>query len=323
MLPGLAISIADNCMPTWTEAAKRSGTQKSTSMLERSSRVVMADWLLDGDPGMDLWEMDVRRFGAHYRSPTYTLKRTREVYETYYDVKYPGHERQAGRPLRVSPAYSRLAELCERIRRVGQKHKQLFLHLQSSQVERKVYQYVPIKHVLSWTPSDASAGPIMCGGQVIPDDVLTNNVVFCADGHYFILDTNYLQHAYDDIGDFGVTTLVARPWAEYVETLKGIPGAGTGDPASLLQADCYTGGFTAAMTNGQLSSQTLGGRVEISPGDLDEAIQAFILAQKVHPNAVDPFTRVEAFRQGFLKGYVSCGSVPSAGGPSTSPSPTA
>jgi hypothetical protein len=183
-----------------------------------------------------------------------------------------------------------------------------------SQAERKVYQYVPIKHVLSWTPSDASAGPIKCGGQVIPDDVLTNNVVFCADGHYFILDTNYLQHAYDDIGDFGVTTLVARPWAEYVETLKGIPGAGTGDPASLLQADCYTGGFTAAMTNGQLSSQTLGGRVEISPGDLDEAIQAFILAQKVHPNAVDPFTRVEAFRQGFLKGYVSCGSVPSSGG---------
>ena len=49
--------------------------------------------------------MDIRRFGAHYRSPTYTLKRTREVYETYYDIKYPGHERQAGRPLRVSSAY--------------------------------------------------------------------------------------------------------------------------------------------------------------------------------------------------------------------------
>ena len=54
---------------------------------------------------MDLWAMDVRRFGAHYRSPAYTVKRTREVYETYYDIKYPNHERQAGRPLRVSPAY--------------------------------------------------------------------------------------------------------------------------------------------------------------------------------------------------------------------------
>jgi glycine cleavage system aminomethyltransferase T/glycine/D-amino acid oxidase-like deaminating enzyme len=66
----------------------------------------MAEWILAGEPAMDLWEMDVRRFGAHYRSPSYTLKRTREVYETYYDIKYPGHERMAGRPLRVSSAYA-------------------------------------------------------------------------------------------------------------------------------------------------------------------------------------------------------------------------
>jgi 4-methylaminobutanoate oxidase (formaldehyde-forming) len=49
--------------------------------------------------------MDIRRFGPHYRSPAYTLKRTKEVYETYYDIRYPGHEREAGRPLRVSSAY--------------------------------------------------------------------------------------------------------------------------------------------------------------------------------------------------------------------------
>ena len=66
---------------------------------------VMADWLLDGDPGMDLWEMDVRRFGQQYRSPSYTLARVTENYETYYDIKYPGHERLSGRPLRMSPAY--------------------------------------------------------------------------------------------------------------------------------------------------------------------------------------------------------------------------
>jgi 4-methylaminobutanoate oxidase (formaldehyde-forming) len=55
--------------------------------------------------------MDSRRFGAAYRSREYTLARTTEVYETYYDVKYPGHERAAGRPLRLSPAYPRLVEL--------------------------------------------------------------------------------------------------------------------------------------------------------------------------------------------------------------------
>ncbi len=66
---------------------------------------VMAEWIVSGEPSMDVWEMDIRRFGAHYRSPSYTLKRAREVYETYYDIRYPGHERQAGRPLRVSSAY--------------------------------------------------------------------------------------------------------------------------------------------------------------------------------------------------------------------------
>jgi 4-methylaminobutanoate oxidase (formaldehyde-forming) len=66
---------------------------------------VMAEWVLAGEPSLDLWHMDVRRFGAHYRSPSYTLARTTEVYETYYDIKYPGHERSAGRPLRVSSAY--------------------------------------------------------------------------------------------------------------------------------------------------------------------------------------------------------------------------
>jgi glycine cleavage system aminomethyltransferase T/glycine/D-amino acid oxidase-like deaminating enzyme len=66
---------------------------------------VMAEWILEGEPTMDVWEMDIRRFGAHFRSPSYTLKRTREVYETYYDIRYPGHERLAGRPLRTSSAY--------------------------------------------------------------------------------------------------------------------------------------------------------------------------------------------------------------------------
>jgi glycine cleavage system aminomethyltransferase T/glycine/D-amino acid oxidase-like deaminating enzyme len=65
----------------------------------------MAEWIVAGEPTSDLWEMDIRRFGPHFRSPDYTLKRTREVYETYYDIRYPGHERQAGRPLRTSSAY--------------------------------------------------------------------------------------------------------------------------------------------------------------------------------------------------------------------------
>lgn len=72
---------------------------------------VIAEWIAGGEPPMDLWKMDIRRFGDQYRSRSFSLARTHEVYSTYYDIVYPNHERQAGRPLRLPPAYSRHVEL--------------------------------------------------------------------------------------------------------------------------------------------------------------------------------------------------------------------
>jgi glycine cleavage system aminomethyltransferase T/glycine/D-amino acid oxidase-like deaminating enzyme len=65
----------------------------------------MAQWIVDGEPELDLWKMDIRRFGGHYRSQQLTLARSYENYSTYYDIHYPNEERLAGRPLRLSPAY--------------------------------------------------------------------------------------------------------------------------------------------------------------------------------------------------------------------------
>ncbi len=72
---------------------------------------VMADWIVNGEPEYDLWKMDIRRFGRHYRSRRYACERAYEVYATYYDIHYPGEERQAGRPLKTAPTYARLAAL--------------------------------------------------------------------------------------------------------------------------------------------------------------------------------------------------------------------
>jgi glycine cleavage system T protein len=71
---------------------------------------VVAEWIAEGEPSLDLWHMDIRRFGAQYRSPAYTLARTVENYETYYDIHYPNEERFAGRPLRVTPVNAWHAE---------------------------------------------------------------------------------------------------------------------------------------------------------------------------------------------------------------------
>ena len=71
----------------------------------------MASWIVDGEPELDLWKMDIRRFGPAYRSASYTLGRCVENYATYYDIHYPNEERQSGRPLRTAPAYDELARL--------------------------------------------------------------------------------------------------------------------------------------------------------------------------------------------------------------------
>ena len=66
---------------------------------------VIAEWIVEGEPSFDLWHMDISRFGREYRSPSRTLARTVESYQRYYDIAYPGRQREAGRPLRVSPVY--------------------------------------------------------------------------------------------------------------------------------------------------------------------------------------------------------------------------
>jgi glycine cleavage system aminomethyltransferase T/glycine/D-amino acid oxidase-like deaminating enzyme len=71
----------------------------------------MATWIVEGEPELDLWKMDIRRFGPAYRSQAYTLARSIENYATYYDIHYPNEERQAGRPLRISPTYEVLQGL--------------------------------------------------------------------------------------------------------------------------------------------------------------------------------------------------------------------
>jgi glycine cleavage system aminomethyltransferase T/glycine/D-amino acid oxidase-like deaminating enzyme len=72
---------------------------------------VMGEWIVDGKPEWDVWPLDVRRFGRQYESRAYTLARSYESLSKYYDIKYPGEEKQAGRPLRVSPVYARHKEL--------------------------------------------------------------------------------------------------------------------------------------------------------------------------------------------------------------------
>jgi glycine cleavage system aminomethyltransferase T/glycine/D-amino acid oxidase-like deaminating enzyme len=72
---------------------------------------MIAEWIVDGEPSLDLWHMDIRRFGAYAASRRYIATRVNEVYSTYYDISYPMQERSSARKLRLSPVYNRLEEL--------------------------------------------------------------------------------------------------------------------------------------------------------------------------------------------------------------------
>jgi predicted metalloprotease len=141
-----------------------------------------------------------------------------------------------------------------------------------------------------------------CGG-ILSQKKVQNRVFYCLDDGYFAFDEPFLQDVYDDIGDFGVASLLANPWATYVQTIQGTPGVEDNTLAAVFQADCYTGGWTAAMWNGQLAGGSL------SPGDLDEFVQAFLLysrARGVEANVPLTFLRIAFFRAGFFQGYQSC-----------------
>ena len=69
-----------------------------------------AEWIVDGHPSMDMWEVDVRRFGSYAAANPYLLAKALDVYGHEYAIHYPHQERPTGRPLKTDPLYDRLRE---------------------------------------------------------------------------------------------------------------------------------------------------------------------------------------------------------------------
>jgi 4-methylaminobutanoate oxidase (formaldehyde-forming) len=68
----------------------------------------MANLILEGDAGMDLWSFDVRRFSHVHAQGRFLEARAIEAYGAYYKIHWPGEESEAARDVRRSPLYDRL-----------------------------------------------------------------------------------------------------------------------------------------------------------------------------------------------------------------------
>lgn len=70
--------------------------------------LALANWITEGDPGMDLWPFDVRRFNHGHANGRFLEARAIEAYAAYYKIHWPGEEPKAARPARRSPLYEAL-----------------------------------------------------------------------------------------------------------------------------------------------------------------------------------------------------------------------
>ena len=71
--------------------------------------LALATWMTEGDPGLDIWGMDVARYGD-YATLAYTNAKVRENYSRRFRITFPNEELPAARPLHTTPVHDRLTE---------------------------------------------------------------------------------------------------------------------------------------------------------------------------------------------------------------------
>ncbi|GMG84066.1 FAD-dependent oxidoreductase [Paralimibaculum aggregatum] len=72
--------------------------------------LALANWMIDGDPGFDVWAMDVARYGD-WATMSYTNPKVQENYSRRFSIKFPNEELQAARRHKTTPIYDRLAQM--------------------------------------------------------------------------------------------------------------------------------------------------------------------------------------------------------------------
>ena len=70
---------------------------------------MMAEWMLEGRPSLDLWPLDVRRFSFHHTTKHFLAPRMVELYGHHYKLAAPGSEKVSARGVRRSPLHDVLA----------------------------------------------------------------------------------------------------------------------------------------------------------------------------------------------------------------------
>jgi predicted metalloprotease len=162
--------------------------------------------------------------------------------------------------------------------------------------------YQPVEHI---TPFDPRGELPACDGQTLSKADAVDAIDYCAETRTIAYDRALLPGVYQRSGDFGVAVVIADQWAFAMQEDRGV----TGDPkATQLQRSCFTGSWAGDVVRGGHNPDGTG--LTLSAGDLDEAIQSFLIFRdddRVSAGTgASAFENVEAFRAGFFQGEQFC-----------------
>lgn len=145
---------------------------------------------------------------------------------------------------------------------------------------------------------DPHRDPPRCGSSPVNE-----SVYYCADDNTVYYDgTTAFPTLYHSFGDFSIETLLATAYAFAV---RAHLHRGVGGKRALLGAICYAGGYVSdVLTHPSRHAY------QLSPGDLDEAIQALLLGVSNSAfyglQGTTGFQRVNAFQAGVREGFAAC-----------------
>jgi predicted metalloprotease len=166
-------------------------------------------------------------------------------------------------------------------------------------------RFAPVTDVIAFDATE----PPSCGGEPLASDDVAYTMFFCeADGAVHV-DVDLVRSVHDEIGDFGIATLLALQWGVSAQLQDGQTDVAL---AQGLQQSCFAGSWSSHVEAGGSEGLSL------SPGDLDEAISAFLAFSETpdeqgRTQLGTAFERVQAFRVGFLDGEAACAAYTEGG----------
>ena len=144
------------------------------------------------------------------------------------------------------------------------------------------------------------ASPPACQGRVPPDPGAAETAFYCTTGDYAAFDSTTLGPAlYQRIGDNAVGMLLGGLFAQAVQQRRGQSATGR---AGQLEVDCLAGSWTNDLLTGSSDVD-----IQLSPGDLDEAVAALVVFNRANESGgVSGFDRIASYRTGVLQGLPGC-----------------